>query len=611
MFLCMTLFINAGYGQNFQDNDLIGQWEIKKVSIETDQDITIDDKKWIESFKQGVFTFKEDKTFQFKSGIEENEVSMALRTFCKNKNWKFNSEKQSITLDCQIEEVSLSIKQSNGKSFLFLGSLTFEVEKKKSKVISYYPDGFVKVEIIPLENGKERVQEYGEYGKTKMTVETKMFNINGKETRLPDGETKYFDEYGKKTKTEKWKEGVKFESTSFHKNGEVKSITSWVGEKGSKYSEKDGPFKEFNENGVLTAEGNHSKDKKIGKWKYYYDTGELYSVDDQFVNGKLNGKEYYYFKNGQTKKVIDYTNGVKNGEHKVYFENGTLSQKGIYKNGKYDDTWYDFYSNGKLHRVGRFKEGTFHGAYKIYYKNGQLKTDYNYVLGKWEGVYTAYYKNGNIRIICEFSNDKLKNVFTRKDINGQDLDVGTIKDGTGTELEYDQDRNGKGILFRKNTYKDYEIIKSEMYLKGMSSYPEVDISKDFIIPIYGETSDVNWVNDNGKQVFKLQCNLEKAIGTGLSVDSENLFVFISNNKGFSLDFNNEPLSGRTELFHVEDYGGYSISMIDKRAYNLAMIANEKKANSIDIILDKSKFTADNFTIVVFKGTQSKFLELMK
>lgn len=160
-------------------------------------------------------------------------------------------------------------------------------------------------------------------------------------------------------------------------------------------------LKRYNENGVLTYEGNHnSTGGESGNIKYYYDNGNLrfeYNAD----NGSPKGKATRYWPNGDVKEEIVYgadgkvkkTSGeiprvkkevkvestsnknVKrppkpkntdksfepNGYNKIFNKNKDLWMDGNFKNGNlWDGRIYIYDNDGLLEKVEIYKKGKYH-----------------------------------------------------------------------------------------------------------------------------------------------------------------------------------------------------------------------------------------------------------
>lgn len=164
--------------------------------------------------------------------------------------------------------------------------------------------------------------------------------------------------------------------------------------------------KNYNENGTLKSKGRISNDLKNGQWKIYHENGKLFQVGD-------------------------YLDGKETGDWKFYHENGKLHQYGAFKNGKQDGEWHFIHPNGVQQGIGTLDEAKKIGIWKWYFDNGQLQTQRSW------------------------NNGKLIEIVSCNDGQGNELDRGTLINGTGTMKLYDS--NGK--LLETLVYKNGEIVK--------------------------------------------------------------------------------------------------------------------------------------------------------
>jgi antitoxin component YwqK of YwqJK toxin-antitoxin module len=143
----------------------------------------------------------------------------------------------------------------------------------------------------------------------------------------------------------------------------------------------------------------------------------------QYVYNVKDGETWFvkeYYPNGSLK--LEYTDtivGTKELQYlQSYYENGILEQTGYFIDGeKYYGEWRNYYENGKLESVSNYSNDDLNGNYKYYHKNGELWTE-------------REYKNGMVW-----------NVYSNYDSSGQQRPAGTLKNGTGTIIVYDEEDN--------------------------------------------------------------------------------------------------------------------------------------------------------------------------
>lgn len=172
------------------------------------------------------------------------------------------------------------------------------------------------------------------------------------------------------------------------------------------FDERNGSYKEWDNNGQLILEANYKKDELHG--------------------------HYIKYKEGKVSKDIWYSNGKIDGKYKSYWDNGNP-----YVEIEYED--------GKIKAEENYIKGVQEGRYRIWYENGQLESEGNYIKNYLEGEFITYYKNGKLK-----SKGELKKF---------------LEDGTW--LEYDEKGHGvkkiyeKGKVINESPIVKKKIIKSK------------------------------------------------------------------------------------------------------------------------------------------------------
>lgn len=229
---------------------------------------------------------------------------------------------------------------------------------------------------------------------------------------------------------------------------------------------KDGKFASngdfYDENGTVTLQSGN------GYKLEFFDNGKM-SFKGNYRNGNLHGLCSWYFENGNLKQEENYENGVANGLSKIYFVSGNLMQKTVYDKGKTNGSVEYYHPNGKLLGKNKFSNNDFKepedffdengnstlsngsGYLLQYYNNGKISNRANYLNYCRSGKVTWYYNNGQIEqeAIYKYSETQKPfglrwEVLTGFDINGNEREIGTLKNGNGTWITYDE--NGKKIV---------------------------------------------------------------------------------------------------------------------------------------------------------------------
>lgn len=168
---------------------------------------------------------------------------------------------------------------------------------------------------------------------------------------------------------------------------------------------------------------------EVGIGEVYY-LNAPYKLQTRYkvVNGTEQITETFY-PDGRLK--ASYTDSLVNGQNllflRQYFTDGTLSFTGFYFNlTSKTGTWTAYYPNGKIQSITNYADGKLDGDYKYFHDNGQL----------W--------------IEETFRNDLLMEVLSNYDRNGNKEDRGTLSNGTGTVILYDE----AGVVTKTIEYKD-------------------------------------------------------------------------------------------------------------------------------------------------------------
>lgn len=88
---------------------------------------------------------------------------------------------------------------------------------------------------------------------------------------------------------------------------------------------KDGHEKIFFENGILAAEGEYSKTRRVGYWKHNYDNGKILA-EGEYLDGLKVGTWVFYYSNGNIKSQGKYLNDQKHGVWQEWDRNGLMTE---------------------------------------------------------------------------------------------------------------------------------------------------------------------------------------------------------------------------------------------------------------------------------------------
>ena len=153
------------------------------------------------------------------------------------------------------------------------------------------------------------------------TVEQEGQYLQGK----PHGIWKWYFDNGQLLRKEEFTKGVENGFiTEYSDSGEVIIYGEYV------YGVKEGKW--IYDIGDSREEGNYKDGNKDGLWKHYY-KNNVVSFEGEFFNGDPNGKHKFYYSNGKIRKECEYTMGKKDGTWKKYDKEGKLLLVTTYENG--------------------------------------------------------------------------------------------------------------------------------------------------------------------------------------------------------------------------------------------------------------------------------------
>ena len=274
------------------------------------------------------------------------------------------------------------------------GILQEEVEElaKLDIKTEYYPTGKPKIVASYKNNIPEGVRrEYSPDGKIVAGYIFKTGVILGEgiidEAGIKDGPwkefyangaIKSFGIYDKGKRTDEWKffhpNGKLEQIGSYNKDGKEEGIWTWYYAIGSLLREEsyfngklEGHSVEYDESGIIIAEGEYIEDYREGMWKFNY--GDQLS-EEEYLNGMLNGKVINYYKDGVMSFEGNFIEDNPNGRHIWYYTTGNKKTEGDYVMGLKNGEWIKYNSDGTP-------------FISIYYENGVEK--------KYDGIRVRIY----------------------------------------------------------------------------------------------------------------------------------------------------------------------------------------------------------------------------
>lgn len=198
-----------------------------------------------------------------------------------------------------------------------------------------------------------------------------------------------------------------------------------------KKGEKDGIFKSYfikdniSNDLILNMIQMFKKDKRHGEWRTYDLSGNLIRIQ-HFKNDSINGLDIEYWFNGKKSYERNFKNGKLHGKYTEYSSTEIPSKNVNYKNGELDGIGKQYYPNGAVMETQEFKNGKRDGSKKYYYENGQLWTE---LIVKDEKPW---------QIVSNF------------DDKGKQRDAGSLKNGKGTVIYYNENGTLREIINYQN-----------------------------------------------------------------------------------------------------------------------------------------------------------------
>ena len=181
---------------------------------------------------------------------------------------------------------------------------------------------------------------------------------------------------------------------------------------------KQGEWKKYHKNGMLSKVGNFNNDKPIGEWLYYFDTGK--------VKAKLDhkGSESYsisFHKSGGVQSAGKFLNQKKDSTWVYYDLDGFKIASDYYINGEKNRMSYVYYQSGKVAEEKEYRNDFEQGACNMFWKDGKRKKTANYINGALEGK-AVHYNSEGIRSISGFYYHDLRDgVWLYFDENGNKI----------------------------------------------------------------------------------------------------------------------------------------------------------------------------------------------
>ncbi|GEM_PF-5552794 len=280
-----------------------------------------------------------------------------------------------------------------------------------------------------------------------------------------------------------------------------------------------------------------------------------------YLNGNKHGLWHLYWTDGSLQQVVEYNNGNILGQKRLFLDNDLKVTRDrnsyeYYRVLMYDDngTWInsvrDYYKDGTLKLVAKYvseKAASIDiqainnlvdgSGFQSYYDNGQLRED---ILigpnGNPGGPSIFYHKNGRMKWHYEhYSDGRLKEVYGRWDEAGNPEEIGSLKDGNGSFIAYNEDAT---VIERQVVKNGVVVGVSQLMNDGTIAYTEADdkgVGK--FTYVYADNAmtkvlkEAIWYNGQAKHVIYYDNSGNITTFAGLNADKQPELRFEVNQQG--------------------------------------------------------------------------------
>ena len=187
---------------------------------------------------------------------------------------------------------------------------------------------------------------------------------------------------------------TRYELRLHHLNGELAMESLYTRPDHSGFV--DGPYRHYNEEGALTAEGTRLRGQLHGRQRHYFSDGTL-RREQHYQHGRLHGRQRAFHANGQLEYEAQREDGtLTNGTYETYDEEGRLTRRYSYLNGKLHGK-DERYIDGQLRRSTPYEHGNREGIVTLYHENGALQERYVLRDGQRRGEAKRWDADGTLR----------------------------------------------------------------------------------------------------------------------------------------------------------------------------------------------------------------------
>jgi len=200
-----------------------------------------------------------------------------------------------------------------------------------------------------------------------------------------------------------------------------------------------------NDSALICIEGQMKNSKREGVFNYYlidkYDHSKNYKVYEQtFQDDKLNGQWRTFNLRGGIVNFKTFKNNFLTGAAKEFWIDGkTILKETFYSEDELTYVEKTFYTNKNIKSEFSYKNEKLNGPCKKYYENGVIQEYVEFKDNEIHGTRRYYYENGQVWIEQTYLNGKSWEVVSNYTQNGIKRNPGSLKNGNGTIIFYNED----------------------------------------------------------------------------------------------------------------------------------------------------------------------------
>jgi antitoxin component YwqK of YwqJK toxin-antitoxin module len=372
----------------------------------------------------------------------------------------YNGLRDGLSREYDREGKIISLLEYNNDFLISREKINFTdaAGQKQGEWLEFYPGGNIRVE----KNYRNDLlhgyyKEYDERGKLVVTLLYEEGKVTG--TDIDTGAdieiVNKYDDNGRLTFSGPFKAGVPVGiHREYTESGSIKGARIY-NDNGLLISEgivdeagnRNGAWKDFSPEGVVTAEGAYADNRRTGQWKFYSPSGKLEQAGS-YSNGRIEGTWRWYYPEGELLREEDYAQGRRDGNYTEYTREGEIIAQGTYADGERNGEWH--FRTGDNTESGSYLLGFRDGPWKAYYANGKLRFRGSYSQGSPIGHHILYYENGRIKEERYYENGLRSKTWKKYNEEGEVVLTITYRDDIETNI------NGVSIKLPES---DVKLIK--------------------------------------------------------------------------------------------------------------------------------------------------------